>query len=75
MAKYKELPGIEYLLERSSMDSDWYGVDTNWYLCNHCNNTFMYDYGKAQRRDPNFCPVCGSPNEPMPMQDEETNDD
>ncbi len=65
MANYKKFPGIEYLTDRSNRDSDWYGVDTSWYLCNHCHDTFIYDQGKSQRHDPNFCPVCGAPNEPV----------
>lgn len=23
----------------------------------------MYDFGKSQRHDPNFCPVCVGPND------------
>lgn len=75
MTKYKELPRIEYLADRSNRDSDWYNYDISWYLCNHCNNTFIYDYGKSQHRDPNFCPVCGAPNEPVLIRDKETNND
>lgn len=75
MTKYKELPGIEYLADRSNTDSDWYDYDISWYLCNHCHYSFMYDYGKSQRRDPNFYPVCGAPNEPVLIRIWGTNDD
>lgn len=71
MTKYKELPGIEYMVDSSYMDSEWYGVEISWYLCNHCHNTFIYDDGKAQCHKPNFCPVCGAPNEPVLIQVEE----
>lgn len=75
MAKHKEVPGIEYLADLSNTYSDWYDYDISWYLCNHCHCSFMYDYDKSQRRDPNFCPVCGAPNEPVLIRDKETNND
>lgn len=64
MAKYKKLPGIEYMPDYSLVDSAECDFAINWYICNHCHETFIYDYGKIQRHDPNFCPVCGAPNEP-----------
>lgn len=75
MIKGKEIPGIEYLADRSNTDSDWYGVDTSWYVCHYCNETFIYDYGKSQRHEPNFCPVCGVPNRPVLICEEEGNND
>ena len=65
MAKYKELPGIEYMVDYSCIDSAECGFELNWYVCHHCRKTFIYDYGTSQRHDPNFCPVCGAPNEPV----------
>lgn len=65
MAKYKELPGIEYMVDYSRIDSAECGFELNWYICHHCRKTFIYDYGTSQRHDPNFCPVCGAPNEPV----------
>lgn len=73
--EYKKLPGIEYMPYYSRVDSMECGFGINWYVCHHCHETFIYDYGKAQRHDPNFCPICGDPNEPVLMQDEETNNE
>lgn len=75
MAEYKELPGIEYMPYYSRIDSMECDFGIDWYVCHHCNETFIYDYGKAQRHDPKFCPVCGAPNEPVLMQDEGKNND
>lgn len=63
MVNYKELPGIEYLADYSKRESEKCGFEVNWYICHCCNETFMYDYGKSQRHDPNFCPICGTPND------------
>lgn len=53
MAEYKELPGIEYMPYYSRVDSMECGFGIDWYVCHHCHETFIYDYGKAQRHDPN----------------------
>ena len=63
MAKQKELPEIEYLAAISNAESEKCGFDVDWYICHYCNETFMYNYGKSQRHDPNFCPICGGPND------------
>lgn len=65
MIKRKEFPGIEYLSDYSNAESEKCGFEVNWYLCHFCYETFMYDYGKSQRHDPNFCPICGAPNKPI----------
>lgn len=36
--------------------------EADWWICHICNSTFMYDYGKSQRKAPRFCPVCGCAN-------------
>lgn len=73
--KYKKVPGIEYLATYSNIESERCGFDINWYICHYCDNSFIYDYGKSQRHDPNFCPICGGPNELVLMQDKENEND
>lgn len=73
MNKYKEVQSIEYMADYSKKESERCGYDINWYMCHYCHASFIYDYGKSQRHDPNFCPVCGFPNRPIAIQVEERN--
>lgn len=75
MTKYKELPGIEYMADYSNKESEECGFDINWYICHYCYETFIYDYGKSQRHDPHFCPICGAPNKPVLTQDKKESND
>ena len=75
MNKYKEVLAIEYLADYSNTESEKCGFDVNWYVCHYCDATFIYDYGKSQRFNPNFCPVCGGPNRLISIQNERKNNE